>query len=114
MDNVLDVYQIPGKCCVEGVEVEDIEAYATSHLQRCNEVLVRFRKIWWDIEGFEGGGDINGDVFGTFREVFRTVYRSASALGSRLPSIASANAKVAGAGEIIRPVSSGTQAMWMQ
>ena len=61
-----------------------------------DEVLVRFRKIWLDIEGFEGyggkikgfwrvfgyrqwgciyncgffsGGDINGDVFGTFREV---------------------------------------------
>ncbi|PWA78017.1 mono-/di-acylglycerol lipase,Lipase, class 3 [Artemisia annua] len=41
--------------------------------------------------------------------ILRTVYRSASALGSRLPSIASAKAKVAGAGEILRPVSSGTQ-----
>ncbi|KAK3006938.1 hypothetical protein RJ639_016893 [Escallonia herrerae] len=41
--------------------------------------------------------------------ILSTVYRSASALGSRLPSIASARAKVAGAGAILRPVSSGTQ-----
>lgn len=41
--------------------------------------------------------------------ILRTVYRSASALGSRLPSIASAKARVAGAGAILRPVSSGTQ-----
>ncbi|XP_068660042.1 uncharacterized protein [Aristolochia californica] len=41
--------------------------------------------------------------------ILSTVYRSASALGSRLPSIASAKAKVAGAGAILRPVSSGTQ-----
>lgn len=41
--------------------------------------------------------------------IFSTVYRSASALGSRLPSIASARAKVAGAGAILRPVSNGTQ-----
>ena len=40
---------------------------------------------------------------------FQSKYRSASTLGSRLPSIASAKAKVAGAGEIIRPVSGGTQ-----
>ncbi|KAL7602846.1 uncharacterized protein LOC111921361 [Lactuca sativa] len=41
--------------------------------------------------------------------ILRTFYRSASALGSRLPSMATARAKVAGAGEILRPVSSGTQ-----
>ncbi|KAL0380575.1 UNVERIFIED_CONTAM: Sn1-specific diacylglycerol lipase beta [Sesamum angustifolium] len=41
--------------------------------------------------------------------ILSTVYRSASALGSRLPSIATAKAKVAGAGAILRPVSSGTQ-----
>ncbi|WRX25808.1 Fungal lipase-like domain - like 10 [Theobroma cacao] len=41
--------------------------------------------------------------------ILSTVYRSASALGSRLPSIASAKAKVAGAGAILRPVSNGTQ-----
>lgn len=41
--------------------------------------------------------------------VLSVVYRSASALGSRLPSIASAKARVAGAGALIRPVSSGTQ-----
>ncbi|KAI7735807.1 hypothetical protein M8C21_000569 [Ambrosia artemisiifolia] len=41
--------------------------------------------------------------------ILKTVYRSATALGSRLPSIASAKAKVAGAGQILRPVSSGTQ-----
>lgn len=41
--------------------------------------------------------------------ILSTVYRSASALGSRLPSIASARAKVAGAGAMLRPVSSGTQ-----
>ncbi|KAG2722600.1 hypothetical protein I3760_02G134200 [Carya illinoinensis] len=41
--------------------------------------------------------------------ILSTVYRSASALGSRLPSVASATAKVAGAGAILRPVSNGTQ-----
>ncbi|KAK4383379.1 60S ribosomal protein L2, mitochondrial [Sesamum angolense] len=41
--------------------------------------------------------------------ILSTVYRSASALGSRLPSMATAKAKVAGAGAILRPVSSGTQ-----
>ncbi|XP_076885006.1 uncharacterized protein LOC143534388 [Bidens hawaiensis] len=41
--------------------------------------------------------------------ILKTFYRSATALGSRLPSIASAKAKVAGAGQILRPVSSGTQ-----
>ncbi|MQL98293.1 hypothetical protein Taro_030998 [Colocasia esculenta] len=41
--------------------------------------------------------------------ILSTVYRSASALGSRLPSIAGARARVAGAGAILRPVSSGTQ-----
>ncbi|OVA01403.1 Lipase [Macleaya cordata] len=41
--------------------------------------------------------------------ILSSVYRSASALGSRLPSIASARAKVAGAGAILRPVSNGTQ-----
>ncbi|CAN8274981.1 unnamed protein product [Cochlearia groenlandica] len=43
--------------------------------------------------------------------VLSIVYRSATAIGSRLPSIASAKAKVAGAGAILRPVSSGTQVM---
>ena len=41
--------------------------------------------------------------------ILSTVYRSASAIGSRLPSIASAKAKVAGAGAVLRPVSNGTQ-----
>ncbi|KAK3027728.1 hypothetical protein RJ639_042468 [Escallonia herrerae] len=41
--------------------------------------------------------------------VLNVVYRSATALGSRLPSIASARARVAGAGALLRPVSSGTQ-----
>lgn len=41
--------------------------------------------------------------------ILSSVYRSASALGSRLPSIATARAKVAGAGAMLRPVSSGTQ-----
>ncbi|KAL1559177.1 hypothetical protein AAHA92_09548 [Salvia divinorum] len=41
--------------------------------------------------------------------ILSTVYRSASALGSRLPSMASAKAKVAGAGAILRPVSNRTQ-----
>ncbi|CAN0855640.1 Diacylglycerol lipase-alpha [Linum grandiflorum] len=41
--------------------------------------------------------------------VLNVVYRSASALGSRLPSIASAKARVAGAGALLRPVSSSTQ-----
>ncbi|KAK1362744.1 Lipase class 3 protein [Heracleum sosnowskyi] len=41
--------------------------------------------------------------------ILSTVYRSASALGSRLPSLASARARVAGAGAILHPVSTGTQ-----
>ncbi|KAL6010603.1 hypothetical protein ACLOJK_001038 [Asimina triloba] len=41
--------------------------------------------------------------------ILSTVYRSASALGSHLPSIARARERVAGAGAILRPVSSGTQ-----
>lgn len=41
--------------------------------------------------------------------VLNVVYRSATALGSRLPSIASAKAKVVGAGALLRPVSSSTQ-----
>ena len=42
--------------------------------------------------------------------VLNVVYRSATAIGSRLPSIAtSAKARVAGAGAFLRPVSSGTQ-----
>ncbi|EEF45592.1 triacylglycerol lipase, putative [Ricinus communis] len=41
--------------------------------------------------------------------VLNVVYRSATALGSRLPSIASARARVAGAGALLRPVSSSTQ-----
>ena len=45
--------------------------------------------------------------------IFSTVYRSATALGSRLPSIATAKAKVAGAGAILRPVSNGTQVLFL-
>uniref|UniRef100_A0A6N2KBC4 Fungal lipase-like domain-containing protein n=1 Tax=Salix viminalis TaxID=40686 RepID=A0A6N2KBC4_SALVM len=41
--------------------------------------------------------------------VLNAVYRSATALGSRLPSIASAKARVAGAGALLLPVSSSTQ-----
>ncbi|XWS53570.1 hypothetical protein CRYUN_Cryun10bG0012700 [Craigia yunnanensis] len=41
--------------------------------------------------------------------VLNVVYRSATALGSRLPSIASAKARVAGAGALLRPVSSSTK-----
>ncbi|KAK6913730.1 Mono-/di-acylglycerol lipase, N-terminal [Dillenia turbinata] len=43
--------------------------------------------------------------------VINIVYRSATALGSRLPSIATAKARVAGAGALLRPVSSSTQVM---
>ncbi|KAI4325364.1 hypothetical protein MLD38_030770 [Melastoma candidum] len=46
--------------------------------------------------------------------ILSTVYRSASALGSRLPSIATTKATVAGAGAILRPVSSGTQVVMRQ
>ncbi|PSR92559.1 Sn1-specific diacylglycerol lipase [Actinidia chinensis var. chinensis] len=41
--------------------------------------------------------------------VLNVVYRSATALGSRLPSIDGAKARVAGAGALLRPVSSSTQ-----
>ncbi|CAJ1963326.1 unnamed protein product [Sphenostylis stenocarpa] len=42
-------------------------------------------------------------------KVLNVVYRSATALGSRLPSISSAKARVAGAGAILWPVATGTQ-----
>lgn len=41
--------------------------------------------------------------------VLNVVYRSATALGSHLPSIASAKARVASAGALLRPVSTRTQ-----
>ncbi|URE49034.1 Lipase 3 N-terminal region [Musa troglodytarum] len=41
--------------------------------------------------------------------ILNVIYRSASALGSHLPSISSARAKVAGAGALLQPVSSKTQ-----
>ena len=41
--------------------------------------------------------------------VLNVVFCSATALGSRLPSMANARAKVAGAGAMLRPVSSSTQ-----
>lgn len=41
--------------------------------------------------------------------VLNLFYRSATALGSRLPSIASTKAKVAGAGALLKPVSNSTQ-----
>ncbi|KAL5538480.1 hypothetical protein UlMin_044634 [Ulmus minor] len=41
--------------------------------------------------------------------ILSVFYRSASAVGSHLPSIASAKARVAGAGALLRPVSSSTQ-----
>lgn len=41
--------------------------------------------------------------------ILGTVYRSASALSSRLPSMSTAKAKVAGAGALLRPVSNRTQ-----
>ncbi|PWA81438.1 hypothetical protein CTI12_AA188150 [Artemisia annua] len=43
--------------------------------------------------------------------VLNVVFRSATALGSRLPSMANARAKVAGAGAMLRPISSSTQAL---
>lgn len=45
--------------------------------------------------------------------VLNVVYRSATALGSRLPSIASARERVAGASAFLRPVSSSTQASYI-
>ncbi|KEH37180.1 putative lipoprotein lipase [Medicago truncatula] len=44
-------------------------------------------------------------------KVLNVVYRSATALGSHLPTISSAKARVAGAGAILWPVTSGTQVM---
>ncbi|KAL6535212.1 hypothetical protein OROMI_026586 [Orobanche minor] len=41
--------------------------------------------------------------------VLNAIYRSAAALGSHLPSISHAKARVVGAGALLRPVSSGTQ-----
>ncbi|KAH1120552.1 hypothetical protein J1N35_003712 [Gossypium stocksii] len=42
-------------------------------------------------------------------KVLNVVYRSATALGSRLPSMATAKARVAGAGALLRPVPSSTK-----
>lgn len=42
-------------------------------------------------------------------KVLNVIYRSATALGSRLPSISNAKARVVGAGALLRPVSSGTK-----
>lgn len=41
--------------------------------------------------------------------VLNVVYRSATALGSRLPGLATAKARVFGVGALLRPVSTGTQ-----
>ena len=41
--------------------------------------------------------------------VLNVIYRSATALGSRLPSMSNARARVVGAGALLRPVSSGTK-----
>ncbi|KAL2464197.1 Mono-/di-acylglycerol lipase [Forsythia ovata] len=41
--------------------------------------------------------------------VLKVIYRSATALGSHLPSIANAKARVVGAGALLRPVSSSTE-----
>ncbi|GJW23365.1 hypothetical protein Tco_0033987, partial [Tanacetum coccineum] len=41
--------------------------------------------------------------------VLNIVFRSATALRSQLPSMANARAKVAGAGAMLRPISSSTQ-----
>ncbi|TYJ47990.1 hypothetical protein E1A91_A01G030500v1 [Gossypium mustelinum] len=46
-------------------------------------------------------------------KVLNVVYRSATALGSRLPSMATAKASVAGAGALLRPVSSSTKVLKM-
>ncbi|KAL9161280.1 hypothetical protein ABFS82_07G010700 [Erythranthe guttata] len=46
--------------------------------------------------------------------VLNAIYRSATALGSRLPSISNAKAKVVGAGALLRPVSSSTQVVVMK
>lgn len=42
-------------------------------------------------------------------KVLNIIFRSATAVGSRLPSIKNAKARVAGAGAFLRPVSSSTQ-----
>lgn len=41
--------------------------------------------------------------------ILNVIYRSASALGAHLPSMSTARAKVAGAGALLKPVSSKTQ-----
>ncbi|PKI56724.1 hypothetical protein CRG98_022884, partial [Punica granatum] len=51
--------------------------------------------------------DLRNQVEST--RVLNVVYRSATALGSHLPSIASAKARVASAGALLRPVSTRTQ-----
>lgn len=61
----------------------------------------------WQVTSSSWSNDLRDQVEHT--RVLSVVYRSATAIGSRLPSIASAKARVAGAGAILRPVSSGTQ-----
>ncbi|ANM66299.1 lipase class 3 family protein [Arabidopsis thaliana] len=72
-----------------------------------SEILVW--SIYWQVTSSSWSNDLRDQVEHT--RVLSVVYRSATAIGSRLPSIASAKAKVAGAGAILRPVSSGTQVM---
>lgn len=79
------------------------------HILYCMLCLYTFeeRYILWQVTASAWLNDLRNQIEHT--RIFSTVYRSASALGSRLPSIASARAKVAGAGAILRPVSNGTQ-----
>ncbi|GFQ05721.1 sn1-specific diacylglycerol lipase alpha [Phtheirospermum japonicum] len=51
--------------------------------------------------------DLRDQVEGN--RVLNVIYRSATALGSRLPSISNAKARVVGAGALLRPVSSSTR-----
>lgn len=73
----------------------------------CIFLLFQFIYFFLQVTASAWINDLRNQIERT--RILSTVYRSASALGSRLPSIASARARVAGAGAILRPVSNGTQ-----
>ncbi|KAF9608755.1 hypothetical protein IFM89_010887, partial [Coptis chinensis] len=101
--------------CYELVGVSDAHEYlATRRAMDITEFLKRFNiqscrgdSSSWSMHHLNWLSDLRDQVEHT--RILNVVYRFASALGSRLPSIASVRARVARAGAILHPVSSSTQ-----
>lgn len=71
------------------------------------EILKKKKKCYFQVTASSWFNDFRDQIEHT--RVLNVFYRSATALGSRLPSIASTKARVAGAGALLKPVSSSTQ-----